>query len=155
LNCEDGKKEAKKESSSDSVSPSGGDLGGAPSIIEDMLRDAPAEVKKAVIQMGVFRSSGMPTIHPLFDKFKDEHISKLIEYGHKDDENDYRLRSSNRWFQLATLVILVSFLAFLIIYLATDNKELLVDILKILVVFAGGFGSGFGYKAYTDKKKSA
>ena len=155
MNGEQGKKEAKKEGGFGSESLSGGDLGGVPSIIEDALKDAPAEVKNAVIQMGVFRSSGMhPAVHPLFDKFKDEHISKLIEYSHKDDENNYRLQSSNRWFQLTTLLILISFLAFLIVYLAGDNKELLVDILKILVVFAGGFGSGFGYKSYIDKKKS-
>jgi hypothetical protein len=38
-------------------------------------------------------------------------------------------------------------------FLARDNVGLLSDILKLLVVFAGGFGSGFGLKTYLEKKK--
>jgi hypothetical protein len=34
-----------------------------------------------------------------------------------------------------------------------SNQELLTEILKILAIFAGGFGTGFGAKAYIDKKK--
>jgi hypothetical protein len=41
----------------------------------------------------------------------------------------------------------------LVIFLAKDNVILLNDILKILVAFAGGFGGGFGYRAYLGKSK--
>jgi hypothetical protein len=44
-------------------------------------------------------------------------------------------------------------LGFLIVFLAKDNVVLLNDIVKILIAFAGGFGGGFGYRAYLAKNK--
>ncbi len=37
--------------------------------------------------------------------------------------------------------------------LLPDHKDLYVEILKILVVFAGGAGSGWGLKSYLDQRR--
>jgi hypothetical protein len=125
-----------------------------PQEFEEVLKGAPPEVRKAIIQMASFRSSGpIYQSHPLFQKFNHGHIDKLLDYGHKDDENSFELEKSSKKYTLTYVCLAIGLLIFLVVYLANDNKELLTDILKILVVFAGGFGSGFGFKSYLDKKR--
>ena len=61
--------------------------------------------------------------------------------------------SSNRWFYLFYTILGLSFFSFLVIYLLPKDKELLDQILKLLVAYAGGLGSGYGLKAFKDMKK--
>ena len=125
-----------------------------PPEVAEVLKEAPPEIRKK-IQMGMFRASG-PMASPLdelLDKVTPEHIDKFLDNTHKDVENDYKLKSSNRFFYFVYLLVIVSFMVFLVVFLAQDNQALLNDILKILLIFAGGFGSGFGYKAYLEKRK--
>ena len=122
-----------------------------PTELEEAFRDAPKEVQRF---MAMFRSGPMsPPMHPLFNKFTDAHIDKFLDYSQKDDENTYSLYKSGRWFSLSYVLIGAGFLIFLIAFLANNNKELLADIIKILVIFAGGIGGGFGLKSHLEKKK--
>ena len=43
---------------------------------------------------------------------------------------------------------------FLVIFLAKVSKELLLEIVKLGVAIIGGFGGGYGYKTYLDKRKT-
>ena len=126
-----------------------------PPEIEEALKTAPPQVRKAITQMGMFSVTGQihPQIHPLFQKFSSQHIDKLLDYSHQDEQNSYNLERSGRWFHLAYALTILLFLCFLVVFLAKDNVDLLNDILKLLVVFAGGFGSGFGVKTYLGKNK--
>lgn len=147
------------------TTPSADTLSGVPAEIVDALKDAPPEVlemlkaappdARRTIQSMMISASGSlrPPVHPLFEKFTPEHIDKFLEYSHKDDENNFRLHSSSKWFHLTYVALILGMLIFLIVYLTPSNKDLLVDILKIFVAFAGGFGGGFGYKSYVDKNK--
>jgi hypothetical protein len=126
-----------------------------PPEIEEILKTAPPQVRKAIIEMGKLSLTRtmQPQVHPLFHKFSSQHIDKFLDYSHQTDENSYELARSIRWFHLAYVLGALSFLVFLVAFLARDNVALLSDILKLLVVFAGGFGSGFGLKTYLEKKK--
>jgi len=44
----------------------------------------------------------------------------------------------------------IGLFVFLVIYLSKDNKELLIDIIKMTVAAIGGFGAGYGYKHRTS-----
>ncbi|MFH1154369.1 MAG: hypothetical protein V1793_11180 [Pseudomonadota bacterium] len=116
--------------------------------------DMPQEVKRT-IQMAMMSSSSMggPRHHPLFEKFTEEHVHKYLDYIQKDDDNEFSLRSSNRWFYLFYTTLGVCFFLFLVIYLLPNNKVFLDEILKLFVTFAGGLGSGYGLKVLKDKKK--
>jgi hypothetical protein len=43
---------------------------------------------------------------------------------------------------------------FATVFLVGHDKELYQEILKLLAVFLGGLGSGFGFKGYLDRKKT-
>lgn len=111
----------------------------------------PPDVKRAIEIMRV-TSMGGPSPNPLFEKFTYEHVHKYLDYVQRDDDNLFKLRSSSRWFHCFYALLGVSSFLFLVIFLVPIDKVLLSDIIKILVSFAGGLGSGFGLKAYLDKK---
>lgn len=123
--------------------------------VQEIFKDAPPEIQKEITRMAMmFRSGPMPPpVHPLFNKFTAEHIDKFLDYNHKDDDNNYKLEKSNKTFNLIYALLGVGLLIFMIVYLVKDNADLLAEILKILVIFAGGFGGGFGFKSYLEKKK--
>jgi len=111
----------------------------------------PPDIQKSVT-MGMMRTSLSSKIgHPLFDKFTTEHIDKFLDSSQRDDDNIYKYKSSNRWFILGYSLIGTALFIFLIVFLLPQNKDLLLDIFKLLVAFAGGFGSGYGIKAWCTK----
>jgi hypothetical protein len=95
---------------------------------------------------------GSPS-HPLFDKFTPEHVTQYLDGMQKDDDNQFKLTSSNRWFFLFYVVLAVTVFCFLVVYLLPRDKALLDQIFKLFITFAGGFGSGYGIKAYKNRKK--
>ena len=90
--------------------------------------------------------------HPLVEKFTPEHITKFLDYSHEETKRQLTLRSSNRWFTLAFILICLIFFGFLIVFLADQHSAILLDILKVLTGFLGGLGGGYGLKAYLDHK---
>ncbi|MBF0464568.1 MAG: hypothetical protein HQK88_00285 [Nitrospirae bacterium] len=128
--------------------------------VDKLDQSKPESSAKNVVQELSSRSSmliqglsGFNPIHPIIEKFTTNHVDKFLDYSRESDKEIYKLQSSNRWFHLAYAFLILIFLVFLITFLANTNKELLSDILKILLIFVGGFGSGYGFKAYKDKKE--
>ncbi len=107
---------------------------------------------KALFRMGMQSFHGQPQ-DPLLEKFESEHVHKFLDYLQRDDDNAFYLAKSNRWFHLVYTILGLGFFLFLIFYLLPVDKSLLLDLIKIIVIFAGGFGSGFGLKSYLDKRK--
>ena len=124
-------------------------------ILSSLPEDLPAEVRSQVVRMmmGTTVTRQQAPKHPLFDKFTDDHVHKYLDYIQRDDDNAYDLRKSNRWFHLVYILIAVAFAIFLIVFLLPRDKALLNDFFKLFVSFAGGAGTGYGFKGYMDKKK--
>ena len=78
------------------------------------------------------------------------HIFLIAE---KDNEREYSDSKSSRNYTLIYILIFVSLFVFLTIFLVKDNRDLFIEILKVVAIFAGGFGSGYGIKSYRDNKK--
>ena len=118
------------------------------------LAKIPEPIRSKIIAFFQSQSTFMsrPFAHPLFEKFTPEHISSFLEFAHQDDINDYKLKSSNRIFHLCYILLFIGLLVFLIVYLLPNYKEVLFEILKILVIFTGGFGIGYGYKIWKEKR---
>ena len=125
-----------------------------PANFPDLPDDMPYEVQQTIrmAMMSSQQSSG-GRHHPLFEKFTEEHVHKYLDYIQKDDDNDFSLRSSNRWVYLLYTILGLSFFSFLVIYLLPKDKILLDQIIKLFVAFAGGLGSGYGLKSFKDMKK--
>jgi hypothetical protein len=120
----------------------------------DFITDAdgiPQEIKKQIMMMRASSITGTRQ-HPLFDKFTENHIDKYLDYIQRDDDNEFKFRSSNRWFYLFYVILGIGFFSFLVIYLLPKDKSLLEEILKLIVAYAGGVGSGYGIKSYLNKK---
>jgi len=122
-----------------------------PEQITEAIERMPLPMREVFEMMAV--SSTMPH-HPILDKFKDEHVKQFLDNDKLEAERDYRLRSTNRWFHLTYVVIALFSLGLLIVFLLPNNKDLLTDILKIILAFGGGVASGFGLKTQLDKKNS-
>lgn len=86
--------------------------------------------------------------HPIFDKFESEHVTQFLDNSHKRD-------MIGKWFGLISALSAVSLFVFLTIFLAPDNPELYIEILKAAIAFAGGMGAGYGIKAYRNRRESA
>lgn len=113
----------------------------------------PPEIRRTVRMMMSASTDHVRSGHPLFEKFTDEHVHKYLDYIQKDDDNAFELQRSNRWFHLSYVVLGIGLFLFLMIYLVPKDKALFDQIFKMLVAFAGGFGSGYGVKTFRDRSK--
>ena len=122
-------------------------------LLENLPKNMPPEVKRSIRMSMMGASFGGPPSHPLFDKFTPDHVTQYLDGIQKDDDNLFKLTSSNRWFFLFYVVLIVGVFCFLVVYLLPRDKALLELIFKLFITFAGGFGSGYGLKAYKDRNK--
>lgn len=113
----------------------------------------PKEVQQTIMAMSSSQQMGGTRSHPLFDKFTDDHVHKYLDYIQKDDDNEFGIRRSNRWFYLLYAILGIGLFLFLVVYLLPKDKIVFDQIIKMFVAFAGGFGGGYGLKAYRDMKK--
>ncbi|GBD87613.1 hypothetical protein BMS3Abin03_01547 [bacterium BMS3Abin03] len=116
--------------------------------VDEVIKKMPPQIRRSISMM--MTSGRMP--HPLFDKFNEQHIDKFLDGIQRDDDNEFKMRSSNRWFQLVYVIIAIGFLSFLIFYLLPTDRDMFIEVLKIGVAFLGGIGSGYGLKSYLDRK---
>jgi len=82
--------------------------------------------------------------NPLLSKFKDEHIKQYLDGAQIESNHDYELKKSNRWFYMAYAIIVVLVFIAGVVYLLPDNKDLLIQLIVIIVAIAGGIGGGYG-----------
>lgn len=92
--------------------------------------------------------------HPIFAKFKPEHVAQFLDHAHKSDVSTSRFRSTNRWFNLAYVLIIVAVFLFLTVLLLPDQSDLYFDILKGIGIFLGGAGGGYGLKTFQDRNRA-
>ncbi|MBW4673276.1 MAG: hypothetical protein KME52_04425 [Desmonostoc geniculatum HA4340-LM1] len=100
--------------------------------------------------MGRFSAS---SISPILNKINQQHITKILESVEKDSERAYLDTQEARKYNLAAIFIFVGVFVFLTVFLVNKDVAVYQDILKILIIFGGGFGSGLGFKIYLDRKK--
>jgi len=127
--------------------------GNNPMDCTELPDSVPKEIQQRIRMMMSSSMGSVRSGHPLFDKFTDEHVHKYLDYIQKDDDNAFDIQRSNRWFHLTYVVIGICVFLFLMIYLIPQDKALFDQIFKMLVAFAGGFGSGYGVKRFKDRSK--
>ncbi|WP_276751644.1 hypothetical protein [Chlorogloeopsis fritschii] len=99
------------------------------------------------------RISSSSLISPIQDKINEQHISRILDIVEKDDDRAFADTQSARLYNLITIIIFLVFFGFLTYFLVNKDVVVYQDILKIIIIFGGGFGSGFGYKGYIDRKR--
>lgn len=122
-------------------------------ILEDDLRKLPPEAQR-MVHMFMSRERYMgPLPNPVADKINEKHIDTILQLSEKDSERNFKGSIHQKYFVAFIIVIFVALFVFLTIWLSQTNKELYMDILKIVIGFLGGLGSGYGIKAYRDRDK--
>jgi hypothetical protein len=127
---------------------------GKEQIIEgDIFKQLPPEVQKVVeIGFSMQRFAG-PLPPPFLTKINEEHISKILESADKGDERSFTDAQSSKKYILLYVLIFSALFVFATVFLVGKDVELYKEILKLLAVYLGGLGSGFGLKGYLDRKK--
>lgn len=99
---------------------------------------------KAVMQrfeMGIEAIRGQ--LHPPYmSKIESEHIGKILDNADKSDDRHFIFSKRSQWFGIGKISLGIALFVFLILFLSSDNKDLLADIMKIGIGFVGGTGFG-------------
>lgn len=114
--------------------------------LEDLPEEAQAVMKMILSSRSIStRSSALS--NSLSDKINTAHISKMLDIAEQDNEREFEDIKSIRLYNLVTLVIILIFLGFITVFLGNRDLSTYQDIVRILIIFGGGFGAGFGYKS--------
>ncbi|MGL4884661.1 MAG: hypothetical protein ACRC8K_26935 [Waterburya sp.] len=114
---------------------------------KDLDIDELPQEAQAIVRMMMSRSISTSSLSPLQDKINPEHISKILDIAEEDNKREFEDIKLVRIYNLLTLIIVLIFLGFLTVFLANKDLSTYQDIIRILIIFGGGFGAGFGYKS--------
>ncbi|MGD1807849.1 hypothetical protein ACP6PL_20765 [Dapis sp. BLCC M126] len=150
-----------EESSSDALpeTSNSGQEAKLPEVFEDILPDEvkesiPTSVKKV---MGLALSVGSrreeSPLKDLAGKIQPTHITQFLENDAAQDERVFKDSQISKRYTLVYVIIFCALFVFITVFLVDRNVSIYIDLLKIFIAFAGGFGSGFGYKSFKDRNK--
>ncbi|TAG92818.1 MAG: hypothetical protein EAZ09_16095 [Oscillatoriales cyanobacterium] len=125
-----------------------GDLEGISSELENL----PPEVKRFMQATLSMQRISTPLVSPILEKVNENHISKILEIAEKEDERLFADTQSARKYTLINTILILGFFGFLTVFLVNKDIAVYQEILKIIIIFGGGLGSGFGLKGYLDRK---
>lgn len=119
----------------------------------EILENMSPEVKK-VVEMGFSMQRFSGSIpNPLLSKINEKHIDKILDISQKEEDNSYKDAQSTKKYSLIYFILIILFIGLLIYYLVDKDKSLLLTIIEKSLFIIGGFGGGYGFKAYLDNRK--
>lgn len=114
---------------------------------KDLDIDELPQEAKAIVRMMMSRSVSTKSSSFLEDKINSEHISTILNIAEEDNKREFEDAKLVKLYNLLTLVIILVFLGFLTVFLANKDLSTYQDIIRIIIIFGGGFGAGYGYKS--------
>jgi hypothetical protein len=122
--------------------------------LAEELDSLPPEIKREIKTFLSMSRFSATSSSPILDKINQQHITKILESVDKDSERAFVDAQQARKYNLISICIFVAVFVFLTVFLVNKDVAVYQDILKILIIFGGGFGSGLGFKIYLDRKNS-
>jgi len=117
---------------------------------DEMLRNVPPEIQREIIQSRTLLLGAGLEPNPLAEKVTGEHITKILDNTAEESGRRAKDKTQSRIFKFAAAVLAAGLFVFLTVFLKPD-RDLYVEIIQLLAIFAGGFGAGYGAKAYREK----
>lgn len=120
---------------------------------EGPLAGLPRPVRQRV---ELFMSQAMgrgSLLSPFWEKVTPEHVPEIIKSMDRDAQLEFQDRQRNRYLLITLVLIVVAMMVFLVMQLAPTNPNLLDKLMTILISFVGGFGGGYGFKAWRNLEK--
>ena len=115
--------------------------------LEDLPEEAQAVMKMILSSRSISTRSSSSLPGSLSNKINTEHISKMLDIAEQDNAREFEDTKLARIYNLITLVIILIFLGFITVFLGNKDLSTYQDIIRILIIFGGGFGAGYGYKS--------
>ena len=139
-------------SEQDIVEDSEGRDGGGPEetpIPPEILENLPPEDRERVSRFfGATMTMG-GIMNPIASKVTPQHITDMIALSGRESDHDFEDRKHSRLTLTLFAVFGIIALLVLIIVLAFQGMtELLFEIIKVIVIGAGGFSGGYGYSFF-------
>ena len=130
-----------------------GETPNLPALNGEVIEKIPDELKKVFdsVSLQAAAFSG-PVFNPILKKITEDHIHKVLDQTEEDSKREFNDRKSARRFNLLYAVLAAILFVFVTVYLAGQDKELYRDILTKIIIFFGGAGAGYGFKAYRDRE---
>lgn len=116
----------------------------------EFFEELPTEVKE-VLEVGMTMqkySGSLPS--SLASKINEKHIDKVLDLARDDSDKDYKVDLWNMGMKIFILMISISLFMFLTLYFGKTDKDLYLDLVKVIIAFLGGIGIGHGLKARKD-----
>lgn len=115
-------------------------------VVEEMIQELPPNQKEIVRQLMIMqRSTSVGPMQKAIippEKIEKEHIDKILEIAAKTEERKYNDKQSSKKYVLSFVLIGAAIFVFLTIFLAKDNSDIYMDLLKVTFGFLGGLGLG-------------
>lgn len=103
----------------------------------------PEIIKEFRFGLSAQRYSG-PFPPQFFEKITEQHISRILDIAEGDEKRSFEDAKSSRKYTLCYVLIVAALFVFLTVFLVFKDVELYEEVLKILIIFLGGLGGGFG-----------
>ena len=117
----------------------------------ELPSDLAQPVRRAMTwMMGQMTRLG-PVPSPLTEKITPEHIPLIIESNDKETQLGFQDAQERRKYSLIYCGVAVLLFVFLVWFLSASNPDLLERLIGHLVVLAGGFLGGFGYRSWRER----
>ncbi|OUL26704.1 hypothetical protein [Nostoc sp. 106C] len=120
--------------------------------LPEELESLPPEIKREIKTFLSMSRLSTSSSSPILDKINQQHITKILESVDKDSERAFIDAQQARKYNLISIFIFLAVFVFLTVFLVNKDVAVYQDILRILIIFGGGFGSGLGFKIYLDRK---
>ncbi|MCG8321093.1 MAG: hypothetical protein MI921_16440 [Cytophagales bacterium] len=80
-------------------------------------------------------------------KITKKHLDKILDLTKDDSDKNYKANLWNMGMRISILMIVTGLFVFLTYYFGRTDKELYLELVKVIIAFLGGVGIGYGMKA--------
>ena len=124
---------------------------------EDVKANIPNKMKRAVglaFSMESRREVSSPFID-LSGKIQPSHITQFLQNDAAQDERAFQDSQISKKYTFGYVIVFCLLFVFITVFLVDRDVSVYTDLLRILIIFGGGFGSGIGYKTLKDRKNKS
>ncbi|MEA5471168.1 hypothetical protein VB714_20025 [Spirulina sp. 06S082] len=120
---------------------------------EEFKQRMPNSLKKEISYLFSMQRTGMgSSLGNLTEKIQPSHITKFLENDAKQDERAFLDSQESKKYTLCYVLIFCLLFVFVTVFLVQNDIKIYQDLIRLFIVFLGGFGSGIGYKNLRDKR---
>ena len=111
------------------------------------LEDLPLELRE-VLEFGLtMQKYPGPFTPSIASKITKKHIDKILDLTKDDSDKNYKANLWNMGMRISILMIVTGLFVFLTYYFGRTDKELYLELVKVIIAFLGRVGIGYGMKA--------